>query len=132
MSKTLKTSLKETPKHDDGKLRFELLPLAPVREVVKVLTFGMKKYPDGWKGGLRWSRYIGAILRHVWAWWGGEKFDTETGCHHLAHAICCLLFLMDFEIYRNEFDDRDIETDMPFYHGVDSFDDDEILSEKKN
>ena len=37
------------------------------------------------------------MCRHIFAWWGGEDKDPETGFSHLAHAACCLLFLMEFQ-----------------------------------
>lgn len=40
------------------------------------------------------KRYLGALLRHVTAWAEGERNDPESGKSHLAHAGCCLLFLM--------------------------------------
>lgn len=82
-------------KYDDGKLRWELLPLREIKDVVDILTLGAKKYKDdNWKFVEPISRYIGAFFRHIYAWTQGEKFDKETGKNHLAHAICCLLFLL--------------------------------------
>jgi len=40
------------------------------------------------------SRYIDALFRHLTAWLDGEKDDPEDSFGHLAHAGCCLLFLM--------------------------------------
>ena len=40
------------------------------------------------------TRYYDAMQRHIDAWWQGEKKDSETGESHLAHAVCCALFLM--------------------------------------
>ena len=37
------------------------------------------------------------MQRHIDAWWGGEQKDPETGEHHLAHAICCGMFLWWFD-----------------------------------
>lgn len=87
-------------KKDAGKLRWGLVPWAALREIVAVLTHGAKKYaPDNWKHvpGAR-DRYFDAMMRHVDAWWGGDPIDDEWGCHHLAHAGCCLLFLLWFEV----------------------------------
>lgn len=83
-------------KFDGEKLRWGLLPVAQVEEVVKVLTFGAKKYaPGNWMyvPGRRW-RYLDAAKRHIAAFEKGEKLDKETSIHTLAHAICCLLFLL--------------------------------------
>lgn len=43
------------------------------------------------------ERYYDAAMRHLYAWFNGESKDLETGESHLAHAICCLLFLLWFE-----------------------------------
>jgi len=40
------------------------------------------------------TRYFDACIRHLTAWWQGEKNDSESGLSHLAHAACCILFLM--------------------------------------
>ena len=36
----------------------------------------------------------------------GEDIDTESGEHHLDHAICNLLFLRHYEMTYREGDDR--------------------------
>lgn len=86
-------------KHDSGKFRFSLLPWNAVKEVIDVLEFGAKKYaPDNWKRvDDHRDRYFNATIRHVTAWYAGEKNDPETGLNHLAHAVCCLLFLIWFD-----------------------------------
>jgi hypothetical protein len=84
-------------KFDDGKPRYDLIPPAALHEFVEVLTFGAKKYaPDGWRKvpERRW-RYFAAAMRHIWAWWRGESRDPESQRHHLAHALCCIFFLLE-------------------------------------
>lgn len=85
-------------KGDSGKPRWSLLPWKQVKQVVEVLTFGAIKYPsaDNWKK-VEPERYKDAMLRHITAWLSGDKLDEETGKSHLAHAGCCLLFLMFFD-----------------------------------
>lgn len=87
-------------KYDGHKERWDLLPFQVVGEVVKVLTVGAVKYaPDNWKyvpEGPR--RYFAACIRHMTAWQSGEKMDKETGLSHLAHAICCLVFMLWWEL----------------------------------
>ena len=90
---------KQGIKYDDGKARWELIPFRAMRDVVDVLTYGSRKYADdNWKivPDAR-KRYVSAAFRHLTDWAGGEKKDSETGKSHLAHAICCLLFLLWFE-----------------------------------
>lgn len=85
-------------KFDDGKPMWRLLPFRELREVVDILTFGVKKYAiDNWKKVTPPERYIDAAFRHFTSWVEGEKIDPETGKSHLAHAVCNLLFLMWFD-----------------------------------
>lgn len=94
-------------KFDAGKPRAELLPPIATLEVVKVLTYGASKYTDhNWRLGFRWTRPIGASLRHIMAWLGGEDNDPETGINHLAHAACSLLFVIETQALDLGEDDR--------------------------
>jgi len=94
-------------KHDGGKLPWHLLPPDVIEEVLKVLDFGAKKYaPRNWEKGMAWSRPFSALMRHMWAWWRGEDRDAETGLSHLAHAACCIIFLLGYELRKIGKDDR--------------------------
>lgn len=98
-------------KFDGDKLRYDLMPPHAVAAIVAVLTFGAKKYaPGNWINAPTWSRYYAALQRHLHAWWSGEAVDPETGLSHLAHAGCCLVFLMEFERLRISVDDRPCST----------------------
>ena len=68
-------------KHDDGKDPWHLLPLTEVKEVVKVLAFGAKKYgPNNWQYlDEPRERYFSAMMRHMIAWREGEWLDRESG-----------------------------------------------------
>ena len=83
-------------KRDVGKSRWSLLPSGTVQQIINVLEFGAVKYKeDNWKYVDRGpERYYDAMMRHVHAWRDGEKNDPETGHHHLAHAACCILFIL--------------------------------------
>lgn len=82
-------------KHDSGKPRLELLPSEALEEIAKVLTFGAEKYDDwNWAKGFKYSRLLGALLRHVLAFMRGEDKDPETGLSHLAHAGANIVFLL--------------------------------------
>lgn len=94
-------------KFDQGKLRTDLLPIVAIEEITKVLAFGCKKYDDwNWSKGIAYSRLLGATLRHIFAWAKGQDKDPESGISHLAHAGCCIFFLLYFEKYRSDLDDR--------------------------
>jgi hypothetical protein len=59
-----------------------------------------------WELGMSWGRVFAALMRHMWAWWGGQKTDAETGMSHLWHAACCLAFLVAYEQRKSGVDDR--------------------------
>lgn len=83
-------------KFDHGKPRPGLLPAVALLEVSKVMAFGAKKYGDNnWQGLSDFqARYYDALQRHMLAWQMGEKLDQESGLPHLAHAGCCVLFML--------------------------------------
>lgn len=85
-----------TTKHDEGKWRFSLIPMSALLQIIGVLEFGAKKYTQGgWKTVPNaQERYFNACIRHLTAWWDGERNDSESGLSHLAHAGCCILFLL--------------------------------------
>jgi len=94
-------------KHDSGKVRLELLSAAALEDVAQVMTFGAVKYGDhNWRGGFKWTRIIGAVLRHIFAWMRGVDKDPESGLNPLAHAMCGLMFLLEFYHTKAGEDDR--------------------------
>ena len=87
-------------KHDTGKLKWSLLPIAPLKEVVKVYMFGAEKYGEG-----NWQklenpkvRYYDAAMRHLLDWKDGEKINEESGLSHLAHVIWNIIAILWFEL----------------------------------
>ena len=94
-------------KHDQGKLPYDLIPPELLESVSKVLQFGANKYSArNWEKGMSWGRVFSALMRHMWAWWKGEKADPETGFSHLEHAACCIAFLVAYEQRGVGLDDR--------------------------
>jgi hypothetical protein len=87
-------------KFDTNKRRASLLPFGVLNIVIDVLEIGAKKYSlNNWqKVDNARTRYYDAALRHIDAWWSGQVLDEETGKHHLAHAICCMMFLIWFDV----------------------------------
>ena len=93
-------------KDDSNKPRYSLLPTGTINQVVQVLEYGASdKYEvDNWqKIPDARRRFYDAAMRHIDAWWSGEIIDLDkdgvkgSQLPHLAHAICCLLFLMWFD-----------------------------------
>lgn len=87
----------EGRKDDAGKCRPSLLPMAALFEVLAVLEYGAAKYEaEGWRNVPNAEpRYLNAAMRHLMLRLAGEKLDRESGLPHLAHAACCLLFVLE-------------------------------------
>jgi hypothetical protein len=100
-------TLEEGTKYDGGKPPLELIPTKPLLQIAEVLEFGRKKYDaHNWRKGMAWSRLYGAALRHIYASLDGVDLDSESGHDHLAHAACCLLFLLEYKTTATGTDDR--------------------------
>jgi hypothetical protein len=84
-------------KFDSGKPEMSLLPPYALEAVARVLTYGATKYErDNWKHVPDGEyRYKNAAFRHFNDFLKGDELDPETDEHHLAHAICCLMFILD-------------------------------------
>lgn len=72
----------------DHKLRWDLLPLNEIEDIVEVYTKGSEKYGENtWQNlenGLQ--RYKAALLRHLVEFEKGNEVDSNTGCKHLAQV----------------------------------------------
>ena len=92
------------------KPRPELLPAGPILEVSKVLAWGAKKYTrNGQDGAGNWLlvangrvRYLGACMRHLFAYMAGQRVDEESGLPTLAHAATDLLFAFGHDMAEQE------------------------------
>lgn len=94
-------------KLDTGKPPMELLDAYALEQVALVLEFGRRKYSaHNWRKGISYGRLAGAALRHVFAFLRGEDNDPESGLPHIAHAMCCLMFLLGMPRTRADMDDR--------------------------
>lgn len=87
--------MSEGKKYDNGKPRFDLIPLQALDGAATVMGFGADKY-----GAWNWlevengkSRYLAALLRHIAAYQAGELIDKESGLSHIDHALCNMIFL---------------------------------------
>lgn len=99
--------LVEGTKHDTDKIAWNLIDMPTFEKVVRVMMYGAAKYQKyNWKKGISFSRLYNASLRHITAFWKGEDLDTETGISHLAHAMCCLMFLEWHRENKKDLDDR--------------------------
>lgn len=95
----------ESKKNDflDKKLRWDLLPLLEIEDIVKVYTSGSEKYGDNtWQGlpdGI--NRYKAALLRHLVEYTKGNKVDEETQCYHLAQVAWNAIAMLHLDKNQN-------------------------------
>lgn len=94
-------------KCDQGKPGMQLLDPLALEGLARVLDFGAKKYSaHNWRGGLSFTRIIGAVLRHTFALLRGEDTDSESGLPHADHLMCNAMFLSNMMKTRPDLDDR--------------------------
>lgn len=94
-------------KRDDGKAPMALLDHQALTQIAQVMGFGAKKYAaHNWRKGIPLSRLTSAAMRHISAWNDGDDWDAESGLSHLAHAGCCIMFLLSLHHEKPELDDR--------------------------
>jgi hypothetical protein len=95
-------------RYNSGKLRWDLVPLLPINEIIRVFTVGADKYEDwNWYRGMKYSVSYASGQRHRSQWWLGEDIDKESGVHHLAHSIVNDMFNLTYELEeRKNLDDR--------------------------
>jgi hypothetical protein len=76
-------------------------------ESLAMMDGGGKYGPFNWRANkVIASIYIDACKRHLDAWFEGEEFAEDSGCHHLGHARACLGILIDAQATGNLIDDR--------------------------
>jgi len=102
-----KEQFKEGLKFDTLKARTDLISPFALMELALVYTYGAEKYEErNMDKGMRWSRLIGALERHVQAFKAGECVDPESGLYHIAQAMWCCATLIDYIKFYPELDDR--------------------------
>lgn len=106
-------------KHDEGKPRYDLIPLEALDGLARLYALGARKYADrNWEKGMQWSRIFAALMRHAWKWFRGERFDTEDGQHHMLSVIWCAMALYTYDVRNAGEDDRPGGIDPMTYDAV--------------
>lgn len=120
-------SNEQADRNNDGKIRYDLLEPFAIEQLASVFTKGAQKYaPYNWLKGMKWSKMLASLKRHIAAFEKGEDFDKETGLPHMAHAGWNALGLVSYMKYHPEFDDRIHTYLKPLKIGLDV---DEVLAD---
>jgi hypothetical protein len=87
--------------------RFDLIPVGPLKMLAEHFGKGALKYESrNWERGYDWSLSFAALMRHAWAFWGGEDLDPETGTPHVIAVAWHAMALAEYMSKHPEFDDR--------------------------
>lgn len=88
--------------------------IALLWESLAMMDGGGKYGPFNWRANkVVASIYIAACKRHLDAWFEGQEFAEDSGCHHLGHARACLGILLDAQATGNLIDDRPVVDGTP-------------------
>jgi hypothetical protein len=98
--------------NDENKPPLALLPPEGLRAVARVQAYGSRKYGswNNYRKGMEVSRNCSCAMRHILAFMDGENLDPESGEHHIAHATCRLMFLLQNLKDGCAYDDRYFNT----------------------
>ncbi len=84
-------------RYNQGKIRHDLTPAFAQKEYAKVMTYGADKYGErNWERGMKWSKILASMERHLQAIKNGRDYDPETGLLHSAHIMCNAAFLTEY------------------------------------
>jgi len=98
----------EAKTDDSDKPPLANLPWHALDEVAMVQAYGHQKYGDfhNYRKGMRVSRSVSCVIRHLRAYMNGEDLDSESGRLHAAHAAARCLFLLQNIVEGTAIDDR--------------------------
>lgn len=84
------------------------VPAIPQLEYSLAHLQGALKYgPFNWRDdSVCMSTYIEAAERHIKLFKAGQENASDTGIHHLAHAMTCFSIIIDAQHHKNIMDDR--------------------------
>lgn len=93
-------------RHNNGKIRYELIPTHLLESTARVFEYGATKYePNNWAKPQPYTQVIGCLKRHLAAIERGEDIDQESNQRHIGHIICNALML---EHYMNLVQDSSV------------------------
>ena len=100
------SSLSQVSEYPDGnpktlagskKVPLHLIPPSASHFLATAMEDGAGKYgPYNWRDiPVSVSPYYAAAKRHWDAFWDGEDYASDSGVHHLAHAMACCAIVLD-------------------------------------
>lgn len=103
----------EALRYNQGKLQWSLVDFESLEGLVKVLEYGAQKYErDNWKKGMPVTKVSESLMRHLFAFLSGEDVDPESGCRHISHVMCNVMFIEYILREKSHYDDRKPTTEL--------------------
>ncbi len=85
----------------EGKPRYDLIPVEGLRRLADLYARGAEKYDDdNWKKGQPFSRVYASLFRHMMAWREGDRSED-----HMAAVAWNAMAIMYYEEKKPELDD---------------------------
>lgn len=99
--------MEEALRFNEGKLRYDLFEPFALKQLANVFTMGANKYGDNnWTKGMKWSKVIASLKRHISAFESGEDYDPESKLLHSAHISWNAMALTSYYKLAPQYDDR--------------------------
>lgn len=100
-----------------AKPSLSVVPPVGIYHMAQAMADGEQKY-----GLMNWrehrvssSVYYDAAMRHLMAWHDGENQASDSGVHHLGHAMACLAIILDAESLGQLNDNRPKAGNLPAF-----------------
>ena len=100
-----------------AKPSLSVVPPVALFHMAQAMRDGKEKY-----GHMNWrvskvnaTIYYDAAQRHLMSWLDGEDRASDSGVHHLAHAMACLGIILDAESVGKLHDDRPAAGNLPAF-----------------
>lgn len=109
-------------RYNEGKPRWDLVPMDALQEIVEIYSYGASKYaPRNWEKGMPWMGCYASLMRHLSDWVRGIDFDgtpgqadeTHSGRLTMAHVAWNAIALLTFQLRGIGLDDRPIAETSP-------------------
>lgn len=99
--------MEEATRLDAGKNQLSLISPIAIEAMGKILSFGSIKYgKHNWRKGMKWSRCIDSLKRHLLEFEKCNDTDEETKELHIAHVMVNAMFLVEYFYTHKNLDDR--------------------------
>ena len=85
-----------------------VIPSSALIHMGRAMQNGANKYgPFNWREHpVKSGIYVDAAIRHLSAWQDGEEDASDSGVHHLGHAMACMGIILDAQEVGNLIDER--------------------------